>query len=140
MANLKRFLAAPAVAAALFVSSLASAGSVPCTNAGTCGWGITVDGVYSLWGSFILDDAGNIIGANGDPTYTSPDGLVTAGITSVGGNVDPEIVFGVGGTNNSSAPVTFAFTFNLPITGLTAPIYTESALGITLCRNGRIKF
>jgi len=136
MSSLTKLMTAAVFAAALIVSSAATAGSVPCTDYGQCGWGITVDGVYSKWGTFQIDSDGNIVGLNGDPTYTSADGLVTAGISSISGNVDPEIVFGVGGTNNSSAPVSFAFSFSLPITGLTAPIYTESALGVTLTTGG----
>jgi hypothetical protein len=56
-------------------------------------------------------------------------------LDSVGGNVDPEIVFGVGATNTSNAPLAFAFNFSIPLGGFgdgVTTILTEAALGITL--------
>jgi hypothetical protein len=56
----------------------------------------------------------------------------TAGLTSFSGHVDPEIVFGVGATNNSGVVKTFAFIFNLPLGGFPEPIVSSAQLGTTL--------
>ena len=110
------------------VSGSAWAGSIPCDPA-TCGWTISVDGTQVMEGSYTIDADGNI-------SLPAPVSMTTAsfsvGIDDISGHVDPELVFGVGATNTSGAPVVFAFAFNVPLGGFQGTIDTFADLGKTL--------
>jgi hypothetical protein len=121
---------------ALATSGAARAGSLPCdptpdpvTGAPLCGWSISVNDVQLATGSFVIDEAGNV--SLDGPAEASGTGF-SATITGVSGNVDPELVFGVGATNNTGANAVFAFVFNLPLGGFGPPIASEASLGTTL--------
>lgn len=103
------------------------AGSVDCGRG--CGWEIIVNGESEADGRFAIDDDGNVR-ILGD-TEVEGDGF-TAAITSYGGNTDPEQVFGLGATNTSNQPTTYAFSFSLPLGGLPTPIASTAELGVTL--------
>jgi hypothetical protein len=106
----------------------ASAGQIPCDPA-TCGWSISVNGNEMMSGGYDIDVDGNLSLPN--PVGMSNENFGFS-IDSLGGNVDPEIIFGLGATNTSGAPVTFSFAFNLPLGGLSGLIDTSSELGHTL--------
>ena len=76
------------------------------------------------------------IDADGNLSLASPVGMNDANfsisIDNIGGNVDPELVFGVGATNTSGGALTFAFAFNLPLGGLSGLIDTYAEMGYTL--------
>jgi len=120
---------AVSIGASLLIAQTALAGPISCLDPTTCGWSISVDGSVVMSGSYqiapdgslSLPTAANFVGAD-----------FSVDITNIGGNVDPEIVFGVGATNTSGAAKTFAFAFNLPLLGLTGPVDTEAALAVTL--------
>ncbi len=117
------------IATMLIVAQSAQAGPIPCLDPNTCGWSVSVDGSVVMSGSYniagdgslSLPSAANFVGAD-----------FSVDISNIGGNVDPEIVFGVGATNSSGAAKTFAFAFNVPLLGLTGPVDTEAALAVTL--------
>jgi hypothetical protein len=94
-----------------------------------CGWTISVNGEQLDQGTFVIDEAGNV--SLDGPAEVSGAGF-SASVNSFSGNVDPEIVFGVGATNNTSANAVFAFVFNLPLGGFGPPIASEATLGTTL--------
>ncbi len=106
----------------------AAAGPIECLPE-TCGWSISVDGSEVGSGGYDIDEFGNVSLAN--PVEVSGAGF-SIQIDSIGGNVDPEIIFGVGATNTSGGTKTFAFSFSLPLAGLTGLIDTEAVLGQTL--------
>lgn len=108
-----------------------------------CGWTASVNGSQVANGTFVVDgntgDVGmsngpmEMVGPNGDwQINVGPGPNAPEGTGGVGGNIDPEIVFGVGATNNSSGPLVFAFAFSLPLGGFPVPISTEAALAMTL--------
>jgi len=109
------------------------AGSIPTScDPAVCGWEIEVDGQLVMSGSYDIDPETGDISLQDPVGMTGPDFSVS--IDTMGGNVDPELIFGIGATNSSSAPKTFAFSFNLPLAGFNAgaAIATEAALGTTL--------
>ncbi len=119
------------VAAALLLLGAASptwAGSIEC-DPEVCNWSISVDFEEVAGGTFEIDEDGDVT-LEGDATAEG-DGY-TVGIDSFSGNVDPEIVFGLGATNTSNNPLTYSFSFSLPIGGLEVPITTFAELGTTL--------
>ena len=99
-----------------------------CTDI-TCTWDISVDGQSVMSGSYVTDADGNISLAN--PVNVSGTGY-TVSLTEMSGNIDPVLGFGLGATNSSATPKTFAFAFSLPLGGLPVPINTKSQLGTTL--------
>ena len=99
-----------------------------CTDT-TCTWEIQVDGQSVMNGSYVTDADGNISLAN--PVTVSGSGY-TVSLTDMSGNIDPVLGFGLGATNSSATPKTFAFAFSLPLGGLPVPINTKSQLGTTL--------
>ncbi len=107
------------------------AGFIDCVPQQGCGWTIEVDGEIQSEGTFVISIDGDIQ-IVGDTSVEGPD--FTADISSFGGNVDPEILFGIGATNSSSAAKTYAFAFSLPLGGFNFgnAILTEAALGTTL--------
>jgi hypothetical protein len=112
-----------------WTAGTASAGQIACDNPSTCGWSISVNGNEMMSGSYDIDAQGNL-------SLGAPVGMTNANfsisINSIGGNVDPEIAFGLGATNTSGAPITFAFAFSLPLGGLTGLIDTYAELGYSL--------
>jgi hypothetical protein len=141
----------------LAASSPAWAGSIACdptpdpeTGVPQCGWLISAQDdqgnvLGETSGTFLIeDDQGqNQDGQNGsqngmgnvslvgDPFLSGPG--FSASIDDFVGDVDPEIVFGLGATNNTNAVAVFAFVFNLPLGGFGPPtIMAEAALGTTL--------
>jgi hypothetical protein len=113
------------------VSSQAGAGSIAC-EPDVCGWSVSVDGDEVASGFFKIDDEGEIELDKEDIDIEGED--FRAQISSFSGEVDPEIVFGVGATNSSNAAKVFAFVFNIPLGGFNFgnAIATEAALGTTL--------
>lgn len=112
----------------LMFSGTAAAGPIPCDPA-TCGWSISVDGVEVMSGAYDIDADGNV----SLPSAVQMTGAdFDVSITDIGGNVDPEITFGLGATNNSGGPKAFAFAFSLPLGGFSGLIDTEAALSMTL--------
>jgi len=117
----------------LSIAGSAWAGSIPCDpDPALCGWSISVNDSEVMNGTFAVDADGNIGLANGPVSMTGPGFSVS--LDSVSGNVDPELIFGLGATNSSSGPATFAFAFNLPLGGFNfgSSILTEATLGTTL--------
>jgi hypothetical protein len=110
------------------VSGSASAGSIPCDDPATCGWTISVGDEPVGAGSYSIDENGNISFGGFE---TSGDGY-TVSIGDIGGNVDPEITFGIGATNNSGGFINFAFAFSVPLGGFEGLIDTFAELGQTL--------
>jgi hypothetical protein len=103
------------------------AGSIDC--GADCGWEIAVDGQQLASGEFDIDDEGNVT-IDGDPEV-SGEGF-TAEVSSFSGQVDPEIVFGLGATNSSNSAKTYSFSFSLPIALDDRAIETYASLGTTL--------
>ena len=105
-------------------------GLVSGCTADTCTWEISVDGSVVMTGSYTSDaDTGDI--SLLEPfTMQGPD--FTVSLTEMSGNIDPVLGFGLGATNSSALPKTFAFAFSLPLGGLPVPINTASQLGTTL--------
>jgi len=116
------------MALALLLASPVLAGPIPCDPA-TCGWSISVNGNEVMSGAYEIDEDGNLSLA-APVSMTTPDFSVS--IDSIGGNVDPEIVFGLGATNTSGSAQTYAFAFSLPLGGFTGLIDTYAELGQTL--------
>jgi len=113
----------------------AYAGTIPpaCEDGVCGGWSMLVNGATVGSGGFTVDASGNITGATLDSGTTNYlQGGVGASITLVSGNVDPEIVFGVGATNTSNAIATYSFAFSLPLSAFAVPIDTYAELGTTL--------
>jgi len=112
----------------LFFTGSASAGQIPCDPA-TCGWSMSVNGNEVMSGSYDIDSDGNL-------SLENPVGMITPdfeiGINSIGGHVDPELVFGLGATNTSGGALTFAFAFSLPLGGFSGLVDTYAELGSTL--------
>jgi hypothetical protein len=136
------FLLCAAAALALAAPGSAQAGSLECNTPQDCGWMLQVNGEMQANGTFVIDEAGNVSLPDGPVQVTDPQGEWTATVgenpfdpdfPGFGGNVDPELVFGLGATNNSNAVAVFAFAFNLPLGGFGPPtIKAEAALGTTL--------
>jgi hypothetical protein len=118
-------------------SSAAWGGPIACPQGQSCGWSLTVTDLttsnvlQTMNGEILIDENGNL--------SVVPVNVVNAdfgfSLDSLGGHVDPELVFGVGATNTSNNPLAFAFIFSLPLGGFgdgVTPIDTEAALGITL--------
>jgi hypothetical protein len=134
------FVLCAALSLVLLSSGSAQAGSLACDTPQDCGWMLMVDGVQEANGTFVIDDQGNVSLSSGPVEVTGPGWTATVGdnpfdpdFPGFGGNVDPELVFGLGATNNSNAVATFAFIFNLPLGGFGPPtIIAEAALGTTL--------
>jgi hypothetical protein len=120
-----------AALASLAAASPALAGPIPTVCEPTvCGWSISVNGAIVEQGLFAIDDEGNI-SALGNPNWTDGAGS-SASITGLSGNVDPEIVFGLGATNATNGTLTYSFAFSLPLGGFPVPISTYAELGTTL--------
>jgi len=113
----------------LSTGSLAWASTLSACDGGDCTWMITVDGQLAMQGEYTADADGNIMLAA--PVSGGGEGY-TFSIDTMSGNIDPALVFGIGATNTSGAPKTFAFAFSLPLGGLPAPIQTAATLGTTL--------
>ena len=111
----------------------ASAGPIPTTcEPGVCGWSIHVQGYGTVAsGGLAIDAEGNIT-ALGTPSWSGQNGNISASITGLSGNVDPEIVFGLGATNATNSTLTYSFAFSLPLGGISGPISTYAELGTTL--------
>lgn len=113
----------------LVLAQSAAAGPISCLDPETCGWSVSVDGSVVMSGSYQIAE-------NGDLSLPNAINVVGADysidITNIGGNVDPEIVFGVGATNTSGGFKSFAFAFNVPLLGLSGLVDTEAALATTL--------
>jgi hypothetical protein len=92
---------------------------------------ITVDGQVVASGSFLVDDETGDISL-GDPigVDTGPGGY-SASITTLSGNTDPFIIFGVGATNNTGGLLTFGFAFSMPIS-LAEPITADASVSYSL--------
>jgi len=105
-----------------------AAGTIPCEPA-TCGWSISVNGAEVMSGVYEIDADGNV-------SLPNPVGMsnsdFSVSIDSIGGHVDPELIFGLGATNTSGVAQTFAFAFNLPLGGFSGLIDTYAELGQTL--------
>ena len=109
------------------ISTQAWAGPLECGD--DCGWSIRVDGEVQANGSLSIDSDGNVE-LEGDSKVDGPG--YTAEISKFSGNVDPELVFGLGATNSSSLAKTFSFSFSMPIALSDLPIETYASLGTTL--------
>lgn len=109
------------------ISNQALAGPLDCGE--DCGWAIEVDGEVKANGTLSIDSEGNVE-LEGDSQVEGPG--YTAEISKFSGQVDPELVFGVGATNSSSSAKTFSFSFSLPIALPDSPIETYASLGTTL--------
>jgi hypothetical protein len=141
----------------LAASSPAWAGSIECdttldpSGVPQCGWKISVqdaDGniLGESVGTFDIEPEGNVEIGQGDTFISGPTDPATGepvwsasigdppdpNFGPFGGHVDPELVFGLGATNNTNAVAVFAFAFNLPLGGFGPPIVAEAALGTTL--------
>ena len=128
-----RSLSLAALASVLLVgvSTPAFAGTIPTTcEPGVCGWSITVGLNVEASGDLAFDADGNIT-LLGTPSWSDGAGS-SASITGLSGNVDPEIVFGLGATNATNGTLTYSFAFSLPLGGLSVPISTYAELGTTL--------
>lgn len=112
----------------LLLAGSASAGQIACDPA-TCGWSITVGGNQVMQGSYDIDAEGNLSLAS-PVSVTDPDFSIS--IDEFGGNVDPELVFGLGATNTSGGMLTFAFAFSLPLGGLSGLVDTYAEMGYSL--------
>lgn len=106
----------------------ASAGTIPTAcDPAVCSWSVTVQGYGVVAsGGFDIDDEGNISPV-GDTSWDDGAGSSII-INSVSGNVDPEIVFGLGATNNTGGILTYAFSFSLPLGGFSGPASTFASL------------
>ena len=125
----KTTAAAAVLSAGLFSAPQVMAGKITDCTADTCTWEISVDGNSVMTGSYISDAEGNL-------SLDAPviiEGLdFTVRLDEMSGNIDPVLGFGLGATNNSAVPKTFAFAFSLPLGGLPVPINTKAQLGTTL--------
>jgi hypothetical protein len=101
------------LAVVLGTSAPAVAGPVSC-DPGSCGWTISVNSQVMASGGFAIDEGGGVT-LTGNPNVVG-NGF-TANISGLSGNVDPELVFGVGATNNTGNLATFSFAFSLPLGG-----------------------
>jgi PEP-CTERM motif len=130
--QLRRFVFGSAYAAlASLAASPALAGPIPTVcEPSVCGWSISVNGAVVQQGGFAIDAEGNI-SALGNPNWSDGAGS-GASITGLSGNVDPEIVFGLGATNATNGTLTYSFAFSLPLGGFPVPISTYAELGTTL--------
>jgi hypothetical protein len=114
----------------LGASTSAFAGTITTCEPGVCGWSISVGGDVKASGGFAIDAEGNITPL-GTPSWNDGAGN-SATITGLSGNVDPEIVFGLGATNATNGTLTYSFAFSLPLGGLSVPISTYAELGTSL--------
>lgn len=117
------------LATGLAFAGSAAAGQLECLPE-TCGWAISVGGSEVMSGSYDIDAGGNV--SLGDRVISMTNSDFSVNINNIGGNVDPEIIFGLGATNTSGAPLTFAFSFSLPLGGLSGPLNTFAEIGQTL--------
>lgn len=117
------------LASSLVFAGSASAGQIECLPE-TCGWSISVGGSEVMSGSYDIDGSGNV--SLGDRVISMTNSDFSVSIDNIGGNVDPEIIFGLGATNTSGAPLTFAFAFSLPLGGFSGLIDTFAEIGQTL--------
>lgn len=120
-------------ALALVLSSLtarqvAAGAIVGCNN--DCIAQIFVNGALAGEGSFQIDSTTGDIRLAAPITAVGTD--FSATINSLLGNQDPLLIFGVGATNLSATPLTFAFAFSLPIS-VTEPnlAYAEVSYSLT---------
>jgi hypothetical protein len=117
--------------AGLLGTGTASAGQISCPNdPSACGVIISANDEVVAAGQFVIDEDGSVRLAD-VVAYQDPRGF-GASIDTLGGNVDPELVFGLGATNTSNAPVNFSFIFSLPIGSVSPPLSTEAVLGTSL--------
>lgn len=131
-AGLALLAASIGIAHAVVVTDKVLPGPVACTSNAECGYQVSVDGEVVGGGRFTIDESGNI-GVEQGYWYTSEDGLLSATVSSVGGNVDPFLLFGGGATNATGTDKTFAFTFNMPLVpALAVPILTYSETSLTV--------
>ncbi len=123
------WLAVLALALASFATRPATAGTiVGCNN--DCIAQIFVDGALAAEGSFTVDPITGDISLASQIGVYGPD--YSAWITTISGNQDPLLIFGLGATNNSAVPLTYSFAFSLPIS-LPEPIraYAEVSYSLT---------
>lgn len=117
------------LAIGLVFAGSASAGPIECLP-DTCGWSISVNGSEVMTGDYDIDESGNV--SLGDRVVSMTTADFSVDINNIGGHVDPEIIFGLGATNTSGAPLTFAFAFSLPLGGFSGLIDTFAEIGQTL--------
>jgi len=119
-----------AALASFAAAAPALAGTIPTVcDPAVCGWSINVNGVTVRQGGFAFDAEGNVT-ATGNTSWSN--GGASASITGLSGNVDPEIVFGLGATNSTGGAVTYSFSFFLPLGGFPVPISSYAELGGSL--------
>lgn len=124
------YILALILALTLTAGKAAWANTLSACTQDTCTWEISVDGQAVMDGMYTADpDTGDI--SFGGTGIISGDGY-TVSLDSMNGNIDPVLGFGLGATNTSGSPLTFAFAFSLPLGGLTGAIDTVAQLGTTL--------
>lgn len=128
--SIKALLSFVGLTTALISSGTAWASTLsPVCTADTCTWEMSVNGTSVMSGSYTSDpETGNLF--FGGMTITG-DGY-TISLDSMSGNIDPLLGFGLGATNTSGGLMTYAFSFSLPLGGLSVPIDTYAELGTTL--------
>jgi hypothetical protein len=123
------WVGAAALVLGTFLAGQATAGTLNCPDASSCGVVVQINGATVATETFVIAADGSVSLA-APVSYT--DGVVGVYVDSVGGNVDPELSFAVSATNNSGGPVAYSFAFSLPLGGLATPLATSSQLGTTL--------
>jgi len=115
-----------------FASADTLSGPVACESSSECGFELRIDGQLLGEGLFSVDEKGSI--SIGEPIrITSDDGLSSMSIDSIGGNVDPSLLFAGGVVNNFGFDRTFSFTFSMPlIPALEVPIVTASEMTLSV--------
>jgi hypothetical protein len=108
MKRLATLLLAPMLSIALSGSAIAG----PLCSDCQATYQLFVNGNSVSGGGLRVDDNGNVVLA--EPVGFQGEGF-SIGLDSLSGNVDPFVIFGIGATNNTDAPLGFAFAFTIPI-------------------------
>lgn len=143
----KHHLGGAACALALLAAPIppAFAGTIVPCGADVCssGFNITFNGMAAGGGELLYDATTGDISLNTDPDSVTGTGTVSNGsimwtmgdgstvsVSSLSGNADPILGFGLGATTSTSG-ATFAFSFDLPI-AIEGPIDTASSVSYSL--------
>jgi len=122
--------AAALFAAALFVGSLSGA-QAGIFEEGVLPFDVLIDGAKIGEGQLLVDAQGNVSIAPESDRRWEQSGGVSSRLDSFSGNLDPVIIFGVGATNNSAVPHTYAFAFSLPVS-ISEPIEASAQVSYSL--------
>jgi hypothetical protein len=122
--------AAALFAAVVFISPLFNAHAVV-LEPGTVPFDVLIDGAKVGEGELAVDAEGAVSIAPGSDTRWEQSGDVFAQLNSFSGNIDPVVIFGVGATNNSALPHTYAFAFSLPVS-IPEPIQASAEVSYSL--------